>query len=205
MQAARVPLMKGTTDHPGGNFCRCMAISAAVFVGGIKPWTEALLARAQALSVGPGAASSTDVGPLISPEARDRAANLIQSGVDQVPTPAPQFEPILRQPKPGSAHGLMANGACQINPKRLSGEHMSDGHEAHYQDALTLLQTALQTAQTPTDFYYPQCFHAPLWRYHARRSLAVLLGLWLQSGVDEVVSSGSGAAAGWQRSEGARL
>jgi malonate-semialdehyde dehydrogenase (acetylating)/methylmalonate-semialdehyde dehydrogenase len=63
---------------------RCMAISAAVFVGGIEPWKDALLSRAKALNVGPGAASSTDVGPLITPEARDRAANLIQSGVDQV-------------------------------------------------------------------------------------------------------------------------
>lgn len=63
---------------------RCMAISAAVFVGGIDPWKDALLDRARALNVGPGAASSTDVGPLITPEARDRAANLIQSGVDQV-------------------------------------------------------------------------------------------------------------------------
>lgn len=64
---------------------RCMAISAAVFVGGIESWKDALLERARALNVGPGAASSTDVGPLITPEARDRAANLIQSGVDQVP------------------------------------------------------------------------------------------------------------------------
>jgi hypothetical protein len=64
--------------------CRCMAISAAIFVGGIEPWKDALLARAQALKVGAGAASDTDVGPLISPQARDRAAKLIQSGIDQV-------------------------------------------------------------------------------------------------------------------------
>lgn len=63
---------------------RCMAISAAVFVGGIEPWKDALIEKAKALNVGPGAASGTDVGPLISPEAKDRAARLIQSGVDQV-------------------------------------------------------------------------------------------------------------------------
>ncbi len=63
-----------------------MAISAAVFVGGIEPWKDALIARAQALRVGAGTAAETDVGPLISPEARDRAVRLIQSGVDQVRT-----------------------------------------------------------------------------------------------------------------------
>lgn len=63
---------------------RCMAISAAVFVGGIEPWKDALIEKAKALNVGPGAVSGTDVGPLISPEAKDRAARLIQSGVDQV-------------------------------------------------------------------------------------------------------------------------
>ena len=63
---------------------RCMAISAAVFVGDIEPWKGALIEKAKALNVGPGAASGTDVGPLISPEAKDRAARLIQSGVNQV-------------------------------------------------------------------------------------------------------------------------
>lgn len=63
---------------------RCMAVSAAVFVGGIEPWKEALVARAKALRVGPGAAAETDVGPLISPQARDRAERLVTSGVEQV-------------------------------------------------------------------------------------------------------------------------
>ena len=64
-----------------------MAISAAVFVGGIEAWKERLIEKAKALSVGPGDASETDVGPLISPEAKDRAARLVQSGVDQVSIP----------------------------------------------------------------------------------------------------------------------
>lgn len=62
-----------------------MAVSAAVFVGGIAPWKDALVERAQALRVGPGAAAETDVGPLISPEARSRAERLVTSGVEQVP------------------------------------------------------------------------------------------------------------------------
>lgn len=64
--------------------CRCMAISAAVFVGGIEPWKEALIEKAKSLSVGPGDSSKTDVGPLISPEARARAERLVQSGADEV-------------------------------------------------------------------------------------------------------------------------
>ena len=77
-----------------------MAISAAVFVGGIEPWKERLIEKAKALSVGPGDASDTDVGPLISPEARDRAARLVQSGVDQVTIPSlPQN---LSQNRPGT-------------------------------------------------------------------------------------------------------
>lgn len=61
-----------------------MAISAAVFVGGIDPWKDALIEKAKSLSVGPGDASKTDVGPLISPEAKARAERLVQSGADEV-------------------------------------------------------------------------------------------------------------------------
>lgn len=53
-------------------------------MGGMEPWKKELVSRAQALRVGAGIAPDTDVGPLISPEARDRAARIIQSGVDQV-------------------------------------------------------------------------------------------------------------------------
>ena len=61
-----------------------MAISAAVFVGGIEPWKDALIEKAKSLHVGPGNAAQTDVGPLISPEAKARAERLIQSGADEV-------------------------------------------------------------------------------------------------------------------------
>ena len=61
-----------------------MAISAAVFVGGIEPWKDALIEKANSLHVGPGDASTTDIGPLISPEAKARVERLIQSGADEV-------------------------------------------------------------------------------------------------------------------------
>ncbi|CAK0781245.1 Methylmalonate-semialdehyde dehydrogenase [acylating], mitochondrial [Coccomyxa viridis] len=78
---ATVAALTGAAFGAAGQ--RCMAISAAVFVGGIEAWKERLIEKAKALSVGPGDASETDVGPLISPEAKDRAARLVQSGVDQ--------------------------------------------------------------------------------------------------------------------------
>ena len=75
--------------------CRCMAISAAVFVGGIDPWKDALIEKAKSLHVGPGDSSKTDVGPLISPEAKARAERLIQSGADQVDSTSPHLQAYL--------------------------------------------------------------------------------------------------------------
>jgi malonate-semialdehyde dehydrogenase (acetylating)/methylmalonate-semialdehyde dehydrogenase len=63
---------------------RCMAISAAVFVGGMGQWKDTLVQRAKALRVNAGHEADADVGPLISPEAKARAERLITSGVDQV-------------------------------------------------------------------------------------------------------------------------
>jgi hypothetical protein len=118
-----------------------MAISAAVFVGGIGPWRDALTAKAKSLKVGPtgvtahaswstrsfrrgsaphpggpasgpcmsargtrvleitpstrhspvqvnaGHEEGADVGPLISPAAKQRVEGLIQSAVDEVRLP----------------------------------------------------------------------------------------------------------------------
>lgn len=62
---------------------RCMALSAAVFVGESKEWMPELVELARSYKVGPGSDSSSDLGPLISPEAKARVERLIQSGVDQ--------------------------------------------------------------------------------------------------------------------------
>ena len=56
---------------------RCMAVSAAVFVGGIEPWKESLLEKAKKLTVGAGHVKGVDVGPMITPEAKQRAIDLI--------------------------------------------------------------------------------------------------------------------------------
>jgi len=58
---------------------RCMAISAAVFVGGVAPWVDDLAAKARELALGAGGEAGTDVGPLISPAATARAVRLVDA------------------------------------------------------------------------------------------------------------------------------
>ncbi|KIM47863.1 hypothetical protein M413DRAFT_61305 [Hebeloma cylindrosporum] len=58
---------------------RCMAISVAVIVGDLDAWLPGLVERAQALKVNGGFEPQTDVGPLISPGAKDRVTGLIAS------------------------------------------------------------------------------------------------------------------------------
>merc|ERR1712007_103244 len=62
---------------------RCMALSTAVFVGGTEAWIDDVVEKAQKLCVGPGVNASTDIGPVISPAAKDRIEGLIGSSVDE--------------------------------------------------------------------------------------------------------------------------
>lgn len=61
---------------------RCMALSTAVFVGGLKSWEEELIKRASTLKVNAGVEPGTDLGPVISKQAKDRICRLIQSGIE---------------------------------------------------------------------------------------------------------------------------
>eukprot|EP00331_Platyophrya_macrostoma_P010472 CAMPEP_0176415348 /NCGR_PEP_ID=MMETSP0127-20121128/5759_1 /TAXON_ID=938130 /ORGANISM="Platyophrya macrostoma, Strain WH" /LENGTH=508 /DNA_ID=CAMNT_0017795339 /DNA_START=137 /DNA_END=1663 /DNA_ORIENTATION=+ len=61
---------------------RCMALSTAVFVGDAKEWIPELVAKASGLRPGPGNKSS-DFGPMISKEARDRAIRIITESEKQ--------------------------------------------------------------------------------------------------------------------------
>ena len=81
-RGAAVNALAGAAFGAAGQ--RCMAVSAAVFVGGFAPWRDALVAKAEGLSVNAGHEAGTDVGPLISPEAKHRVEDLIQSAVDEV-------------------------------------------------------------------------------------------------------------------------
>lgn len=79
---------------------RCMAISAAVFVGGLGAWADRLKQRAENLNMGPGYHKSVDVGPVISPEAKARVLRLIDSAEQQVTLPL--CLPALAQLTPAS-------------------------------------------------------------------------------------------------------
>ncbi len=62
---------------------RCMATSVAVFVGDAKAWLPDLVSRAKTLKVNAGVEPGTDVGPVISPQAKARIEQLIESGVSE--------------------------------------------------------------------------------------------------------------------------
>merc|ERR1712137_1139768 len=62
---------------------RCMAISAAIFVGSAREFIPHIAEAASKLKVGPGHEAGVDIGPLISKAAQERVRSLIQTGVDQ--------------------------------------------------------------------------------------------------------------------------
>src|SRR6266498_5642645 len=60
-----------------------MALSTVIFVGEAQKWLPELVERAKNLKVTGGFEPDADLGPLISPDARERVERLIQLGVDQ--------------------------------------------------------------------------------------------------------------------------
>jgi len=62
---------------------RCMALSTAVFVGDATNWIPDLVERAKKLKVNAGHIPDADLGPVISPAAKKRICNLVQSGIDE--------------------------------------------------------------------------------------------------------------------------
>jgi len=63
----------------GASGQRCMALSTALLVGDSKEWVPELVEKAKSLKVNAGLEKGTDVGPVISPAARDRVVSLIDS------------------------------------------------------------------------------------------------------------------------------
>ncbi|GAB7365628.1 hypothetical protein MBLNU230_g6694t2 [Neophaeotheca triangularis] len=59
---------------------RCMALSTVILTGGqTQSWLPQLVERAERLSINAGFEEGVDVGPLISPESRERVERLIES------------------------------------------------------------------------------------------------------------------------------
>lgn len=62
---------------------RCMALSTAVFVGEAADWLPELVDKAKKLKVNAGHEPDADLGPVISPQAKKRIIDLIDSGIQQ--------------------------------------------------------------------------------------------------------------------------
>lgn len=62
---------------------RCMALSTAIFVGQSQDWIPELVELAKSLKVGAGHLPGVELGPLISPQAKQRCLHLIESGVKE--------------------------------------------------------------------------------------------------------------------------
>ncbi|HAR09948.1 MAG TPA: malonate-semialdehyde dehydrogenase, partial [Cobetia sp.] len=59
---------------------RCMANSVVVLVGQAREWLEDIVEGARNMKVGPGTDREADLGPLVSPAAKDRVEGLIAKG-----------------------------------------------------------------------------------------------------------------------------
>lgn len=62
---------------------RCMALSTVVLVGEANEWIPDLVQRAQQLKVGPGHLPGVDVGPVISPAAKQRILSIIETSTKE--------------------------------------------------------------------------------------------------------------------------
>ncbi|KAJ8952043.1 hypothetical protein NQ318_010953 [Aromia moschata] len=62
---------------------RCMALSVAILVGEAQQWIPDIAERAKRLKVNAGCEPGTDVGPVISPQAKERILRLIESGIKE--------------------------------------------------------------------------------------------------------------------------
>jgi len=62
---------------------RCMALSTLVMIGETKDWVPEIAERAKQLSMNGGFEEGADLGPVISPEAKKRIENIIQSAEEE--------------------------------------------------------------------------------------------------------------------------
>ena len=62
---------------------RCMANSVVVLVGEAKAWLDDIVDGARNMKVGPGTQRDADLGPLVSPAARERVIRLIDAGENE--------------------------------------------------------------------------------------------------------------------------
>lgn len=62
---------------------RCMALTTAVMVGDSKEWLPEVAAKAAKLKINAGHEPNADIGPVISPEAKNRISGLIEGAAKE--------------------------------------------------------------------------------------------------------------------------
>ena len=62
---------------------RCMANPVTILVGDARNWLPEIVERAKLMKVGPGSQRDADLGPVVSPQAKERIIKLLNSGVEQ--------------------------------------------------------------------------------------------------------------------------
>jgi len=60
---------------------RCMALSTALFVGEAQNWLPEIVEKASQLRVNAGHLATADLGPVISPAAKQRICSLVEAGI----------------------------------------------------------------------------------------------------------------------------
>ncbi|KAK4789647.1 hypothetical protein SAY86_016951 [Trapa natans] len=61
---------------------KCISISTAVFIGGFGPWEDKLLERVRQVKLNAGTEVESELGPLISKQAKDQICQLVQRSIE---------------------------------------------------------------------------------------------------------------------------
>lgn len=72
-----------TASSCGASGQRCMAISVAILVGEAGKWVDEIKGKMSEITPGYWTHEQSGYGPMISPQAKERACRLIQQGVDE--------------------------------------------------------------------------------------------------------------------------
>ncbi|KAJ8607110.1 hypothetical protein CTAYLR_009159 [Chrysophaeum taylorii] len=119
---------------------RCMAISVAVFVGKARDWIPDLADKCARLRVGDGSDPDTDVGPLITKAALERAETLVEEAIDAGASLALDGR---RPPSSGNFLGpTVLDGVDDKNPAYLNelfAPVLSCAHAETLDDAISLV------------------------------------------------------------------
>ncbi|OAF68654.1 hypothetical protein A3Q56_03606 [Intoshia linei] len=62
---------------------RCMALPVVILVGSTDTWIEDIISEAKRLKIGPGHTEQTDIGPMITPQAKMRLISIVEKSIKQ--------------------------------------------------------------------------------------------------------------------------